>query len=342
MRRHANSAVRRSHPVAAQTAVRRHHDDLGAAAAATADQAARSRRSVPGQPSAPGLGETAPPPSMQSSHQRVVGVAPLHPHARRGRDGAGRVQDLAASPLEPPPGLADAQREVRILPVRPREPLVEPVDLLQRLAAVSHVGSGPAGALEPGRGPLPVRGPTVVRQGHLDAPLAGGVLGAQRLEVLGQRGGPARRATGRRRRRTRPTAPASPASRGCAPLPAPGRNRRRPAQRALPELRRGSLRGAASTGRSSTTTTSSGMGPGCEARSCRSHVRLSRPTEGMTTAYRSGERLIPPPSHRGPGVRRTSWRDARDEARAPRRPRVRSRRAPAPREACRPSGGRPC
>ena len=321
-----------------RTAHRRDHLRGGGAPASWCGRRGETGRDgrhevAPEEPAAGG-GERPPVRAVQAAHERVVGVAPLGEHARRRGRGPHRVEDLPRADREGPAGPADAQRQVRVLAVRPAEPLVEPVDGEEGRTAVHHVGGRPAGALEPRGGAFPVRGPTVRGKRHADPALRAGIRRAEALQVGDEGGRPALRdddvvvEEGDPLRRREPP---SEVARRCRPPPPAAHHaqRERPRRAARPVPAPGS-------GRSSTTTTSSGSGPSCAARALRSTARLGRPTVGTTTAYRGGRTAVT--SH----PRRTRRRGGRGAARGRGRRRERSRRAPGRRGGRRPSADPRC
>ena len=91
-------------------------------------------------------------------------------HPRR----AYRMSGVALALRQPIAGVQNPERQVGVLPEGPREPLVEPADQAQHVAAVGHVRGDPPRRLQPGRAPLPVGGAAIRRQRHGDPALNAG------------------------------------------------------------------------------------------------------------------------------------------------------------------------
>src|SRR5688572_26394524 len=95
-----------------------------------------------------------------------------------------------AAALDAVTGGQDAQTEVGILAIRPREALVEATELAQDAPAVRHVGGDQGSRRERGDAPLPIGGASMRREGNLDLSLAGRDVGAACCQVSPERGAP--------------------------------------------------------------------------------------------------------------------------------------------------------
>ena len=95
-----------------------------------------------------------PPPPMQPQHEHVVRIARLQPNADERTGRPHRMGDFEPRSRSGTPPEPLAVPDPRPLPVGPREPLVEPADLLQGLPPVGQVGGGPPRPLQPADVPL--------------------------------------------------------------------------------------------------------------------------------------------------------------------------------------------
>ena len=163
----------------------------------------------------------APHPAVQPLEQHVVGVAALQAHAD---PPVGRTHPVAHVPLaqgQSPSAVEQAQRQVGVLPVGAGEALVEAADVFERRSSHAQVGRDPRRFLQPGDVALPVGGPAIGGQRHLDAPLHRGDVGLGEVDVGPQRAEPSERRLdvvvdeGDPRRRRRP--PSDVARRGRPP-----------------------------------------------------------------------------------------------------------------------------
>ena len=202
-------------------AVRRAAASGAAAPAATRPRPRRRRAGGSGRARRPA--PVAPVAAVQPAHQRVVGVAALHPHAGPGPTGRTGCSDLRAAGAQAPAGAAAPAAPGRRPPGRRGGSARRSRRPDQRRRAGRPCPRWPSG---PAARPAVTRSQSVGRrsgrQRHLEPPLRRRRLGrGSRGQVGASGGGPARRAARRRRRGTRPTVVAVPASRGCG-LP-PGR-----------------------------------------------------------------------------------------------------------------------
>ena len=106
---------------------------------------------LPDEPAGWSLCERAPTPTVQRTHQAVVGVAPLRTDAHARPLGTHRVHHGPRTVDEPRAVRPHPQRQVGILSVRPWKALVEPTDGDEGRASVGHVGGDPPRRREAGR-----------------------------------------------------------------------------------------------------------------------------------------------------------------------------------------------
>ena len=85
--------------------------------------------------------------------------------------GAHRVAHAPLAHGQVPAGVEQAQGQIGVLAVGAGEALVEAADALERRSPHHHVGGDPRGAVETGDVALPVGGPAIGGQRHLDAAL---------------------------------------------------------------------------------------------------------------------------------------------------------------------------
>src|SRR5215218_8596907 len=141
---------------------------------------------MPGPPPSRDPGPLPPPPPVHSQHEDVVRVPSLEPDADEPPRRPHRVLDHPTTRDDLVARVHHPQPQIRVLPVRPREPLVEPAYLVQDRPPIGHVRRRPPGRLQPADVALPVGRPPPLRHRHPRPPLTGRDLRPQPLEIEGQ------------------------------------------------------------------------------------------------------------------------------------------------------------